>query len=417
MSPLLPAQLVALALLLTASALCSGSESAFFALDTLRLRDLDQRYPRRAARVRKILDAPTRLLSALLVTNIAINMAISTLAFAVAVQVAPPRYQEAAAGAGALLFLLVFGEIGPKRIALGRPVPFAAWMARPLRILIAANTPARYLLELLTRAFASAFHPRGRILNEDEMETAWDVSAEAGVLDPDERAMLGAILALEEKQASDVMTPRVDVRGIDLEDPPEDIEAFVRDSRVSHLVLYRHQLDRVEGLLPVRRFLLDPGKSLAEAAMPPVYVPETSALDNLLDRFLREGIRIAVVVDEFGGMAGIITRGDLAEEIVGEVEDELGPRILFEPAGERRWLVDGQVSLDDLNRGLDLDLSAAGADRVAGWIHERLKRLPRPGESVEGSGCRMTVRQMRRQRITMVEVEVLPPDAGDGETP
>lgn len=415
MTALLVLQTAGLLLLLAASAFFSSAESAYFSLDALRLRELEELHPTRGRRVRAILDDPTRFLSAILVGNTVVNMGVSSVCFALAVHWVPDGYHEQAAFAGAVFLLLVLGEIGPKRVALGHPVAMAAFYAVPLRGCIWAASPVQVALDALTRAFSSSFHPRGRTLNDDELETALDVGEESGVLDAHERLLLRSIASLEEKQASDVMTPRVDIRGIDLNDPPPDLESYVRASRTSHLVLYRDQLDQVDGFLHVRRFLMDPERRLPAATLPPVFVPESSSLERLLGRFLKERIRIAIVVDEYGGTAGLITRGDLAEEIVGEVEDELAPRRPFEELDETRWMVDGQANLEDVNQILGLSLHTESADRVAGWIHERLERLPRPGEVVEDQDCRMTVREMRRQRITLVEVEKRTPPPMDGE--
>ena len=144
-------------------------------------------------------------------------------------------------------------------------------------------------------------------------------------------------------------------------------------------------------------------------------MPETAPLDSLLSSFQRENFRIAFVTDEYGGTAGIITRGDLLAEITSDVDNEYSegePDI--KRIGDRKWLIEAGTSLEDVNYELDVDLSAEGADRLAGWISAQLERIPKVGDSVEKQGCRATVRRMRKQRIVTALVEKLaaPADAG-----
>jgi putative hemolysin len=138
----------------------------------------------------------------------------------------------------------------------------------------------------------------------------------------------------------------------------------------------------------------------------PKFVPETAPLDTLLTTFQQENYRVAVVSDEFGGTAGLITRGDILEEIAEDVDNEYGEeRLTIQALSETSWLVDGSVSLEDINYELDMDLEADGADRIAGWVSAQAERIPRPGEVVEAQGCRATAQTVRRQRIMLVRIE------------
>lgn len=161
--------------------------------------------------------------------------------------------------------------------------------------------------------------------------------------------------------------------------------------------------------MDVRLFLLDPSHHIQAAWAPPLFVPESAPLDRVLNRFLREQRRAAIVVDEYGGTAGLMTRGDILEEITGDIDDEHADhKHLFETAGADRWILDGQISLEDINQRLHLQLEAEGADRLAGWIATQLGRLPRPGDHLTHQGCRAVVQQMRKHRITLVLLDRLP---------
>jgi putative hemolysin len=202
------------------------------------------------------------------------------------------------------------------------------------------------------------------------------------------------------------MTPRVDVMGLDLDALPENLGERLLEVPYKCLLLYRGDMDHVEGFLDVRKFLLDPTPRIESARLPPFFVPETAPLNRLLADFQRHRVRAAVVVDEYGGTAGLVTRGDILEEITGDIYDELGrPRPLFQEAGPHRWLVDPTLSLDDLNRRLRLDLEAEGADRLAGWIAHHLGRLPEEGDVVETQGVRVTVLKAEKARLLLAQIE------------
>lgn len=223
---------------------------------------------------------------------------------------------------------------------------------------------------------------------------------------------------LEDLHASDVMTPRVDFIGLDLDDEDADPVATARRSRHTFLILYHSQFDKIAGFLDVRRFLLDPTHSLAAATLPPIYVPEGVALNRLLVRFQKDKIHIAIVVDEYGGVAGLVTRGDILEEITGDIYNELSkPRPVFQSVGLNAWLMDANISLEEVNRKLHLELEAESSDRLAGWITERLGSVPRQNDVVSDQGIRVRVMQTIRLRVTLVHVEKLPPEPEEEAAP
>jgi putative hemolysin len=257
--------------------------------------------------------------------------------------------------------------------------------------------------------FEKYLRKTSRTLTEDEFLTVVEVGEEEGVLDEEERTMVDGIIGLEETQASDVMTPRVDLVGIDLDDPPTDSRALAASVTYRYLPVYRGSLDHPEGLLDVRQYLLSSAPDLTEAMIPAVFVPETAPLDTLLKQFQEENKRAALVADEYGGTAGLITRGDILEEIVADVENEYGEtaHIPIQQLAADRWLVDGNTSLEDINDELETELEADGADRIAGWVAAQAEHIPRSGEVVEAQSCRATVQRVRRNRVTQVLLEKL----------
>lgn len=399
---------VLLVLLLAASGFCSSSETVFFSLNPIDIRRLAERQPGLARRLRALLATPTSLLSTVLILNTIVNITATALAYRIAFGISE-RHAEQFTIPVMTVVLLIFCEYGPKRAALLFTVPLARVYTPILSVLIPAMLPLRWALEQITRRFERFFRPGGRTLSGEELRTVIDLSGEEGLMDAEELAMVKAIIDLERMKAADVMTPRVNLRGFDLDEPAEKLREMALDTPVRYLLLYRGNLDNVEGFLDVRSYLLDPEMRPEAARIPPVFVPEAAPLNRLLAQFQRDRTRVAVVVDEYGGTAGVITRGDILEQITGEVYGELSrPRPVFQEAGPHRWIVDPTFSLEDLNRKLRLNLSAPGADRLSGWITHHLGRLPEPNETVEAQGVRVTALKTEKVRVTLAQIEKLP---------
>jgi CBS domain containing-hemolysin-like protein len=411
MSPVLIVEIVGVIVFLACSGFFSSTESAFFSLNPLDVRRIGQRNAARGKWVHDILSSPTRLLSSVLIGNTIVNTLVSAVGYSLAESLVPHHGQEIAVGAMTVL-LLIFGEIGPKRLGLLYAQPLAALYVPAVRVLLVVATPLRVGMDALMRRFESFFRPRGRTLSEAEFETVVDIGGEEGILKDEELGMIKAIIRLDRMKASDIMTPRVDLIGVDVEDDPAEALKRALMAKLNYLLVHRGGLDNVEALLDVRKYLLDPERRMAAARMTPMFVPEAMPLTRLLTQFQKEKKRLAVVVDEYGGTAGIVTRGDVLEEISGEVYEEMSkPRPLFQQAGPHRWIVDPQFRLADLNRKLRLHLEAEDAERLSGWITYHAGKLPQANDVIEAQGCRVTVLEAKRHRVTLAQMEPLENEA------
>lgn len=408
MSGLIIGECAGLGVLLMLSAFFSSAETALFSLSPMQIHRLRRHSPKATKRLEELLAAPTDLLASILIGNTIVNVAVANLGFVLAEQLVP-HHGEIVAIPVVTLGLIIFGELAPKRLGLHKPDTLSLLYLPALTLLIRLCLPLRILMEKITHTFKSHFTPRRSALTKAELLTAVDVGHEEGVLNKEERAMVDGIIRLEKLQAKDVMTPRVDLISLDIEDDPATFANICRKARFRFLPVCIGDLDHVKGFLDVARFLMDPGKDISASLHPHFYVPDTAPLDTLLTMFQQQSRRLAIVIDEYGGTAGLITIGDILDEIAEftcEHPDGQSPNI--EPVGENRWQVAGDTSLEEVNYELDLALDVDGADRIAGWVTAHARRFPKTGDIISAQRCQATVLQMRKHRITRVLIEKNP---------
>jgi len=404
--PVLVIGIAALILLFCFSAFFSSSESAFFSLDPVQIHRIREKHPRAAARIEHALSTPTRLLSTILIGNTFVNVVASVVGYAVLETLLPARGIAVAIPTMTLL-LLVFGEISPKRLALHLPEKLSVLYSSPLALLTRLMAPATYALGWVAGLLEHWLTPSPK-LTEGEFRTALDESAQRGVMDQEERSIVEGIIRLEGLTAGDVMTPRVDLVAVDEEEPVAEISRIARKARFKFLPLYRGTPDDVQGFLDVRRFLLDDSEDLAGALIPPMFVPQSTPLNKLMAMLQRRKRRAACVVDEFGGTAGIVTQGDVMDEIIEEAPlPRDARRVGIVRTGDERWQIGGDTSLEEINAELELHLTAEGASRIGGWISEHLERIPRRGDVISLPQGRMVVRAVRNRRVASVAFERL----------
>ena len=404
-----------LLLLFLLSAFFSSAETAFFSLNAIQVQRLKGYNRQRGAWIAAQLNQPARLLSTLLIGNTLCNITISGLGYLLIAAIPGlNRYSAAISIPVVTILLLVFGEVAPKRYAIANAERLVARFTPLLRFWMVALRPLSLLLGLLSRGARQSFRPERRSLSDEELLTAVSLGAESGALDEEERSMVDGIMRLSEMSASDVMIPRVDIDAIDLEDSHAEHLALAQRVTHHYLPVYRGTPDAIEGFLDVPRFLLDPEHNLRRATAAALFVPETVTLDDLLITLQRNRLHIACVLDEYGGTAGLISRGDILEMITGEIQlDTESEPPEIEALAANRWLIDGNTSLDEINHELDLELEADGADRIAGWVTAMAGRFLRAGEAVEAQGCRVQVRRLRKLRIEQVILERLDQPTAD----
>ncbi len=394
-----------LLLLFLCSAFFSSAETALFSLNPLHVQRIRKFHPAAGERIEHMLVQPTKLLATILIGNTIVNVTAAGIGYVIVGHLFPVHAEIISIPVMTIL-LLVLGEITPKRLAISRSEKLSTIYAPVLSSLITATTPLRAIMEKTTHLLRHEVTPGRKPLSEDEFLSVVDVSEEEGVLDEEEHSIVNGIIGLQEKQASDIMTPRVDIIGIDLDDPPEERELIARTNMFRYLPVYRESLDQPEGFVDVLKFMLSSDHNFDAALIEPFFTPETAPLDHLLSSFRAEKRHIAFVTDEYGGTAGIVTRGDILEEIIDDVDHEFRPEIIsIQEMGENRWLVDGGTSLDDIEYETGMRLEAEGVDRIAGWVIAQAEHIPKTGEIVEAQLCKATVTRVKKQRVILVMLE------------
>jgi CBS domain containing-hemolysin-like protein len=414
-SPWIGWELLGLLVLLLLSALLNGAEAAFFSLGRLRLRRLadTELVPES---VTPLITRPHDLLVTLLVGITLIDIGASALAAYVSEQLFG-RWGLAFA-LGAMLFLTtVFTEVLPMSVALQQPKRFAAWISRPVAWLSVLMAPVRIVLgglTTLTLKALGAAEQREPLLTTEELRTLVDVGAQEGVVGRDEREMIHKALELEDTLVREVMVPRPDMFCLDVSTSPSQILEALREHLHSRVPVYEGTVDQIVGILYTKDLLpyvrgLPADFDLRAHLHPPYFVPETKRVDALLKEFQAKKIHMAIVVDEFGGTAGLVALEDLLEELVGEISDEFDvEERLIQPVDGRTFRVSGKLPIDELNAATGLALSSEVYDTVGGWVLDLFGRIPHRGERVQTSEATVIVEKVERTRVLEVLVKLGP---------
>jgi CBS domain containing-hemolysin-like protein len=330
---------------------------------------------------------------------------------------------EVAALALALLLAtavqMVFGELVPKNIALSRPVGSVVWLVLPLVVFTKLTRPLVALLngsanQLLRLVGVEPVEELRSARTPDELAAVVRRAGAEGALGWETAALMERSLAFGAKTAADVMTPRTRVRSVSASAPVATVIEATRDTGHSRFPVIGDSVDDIRGVIHVKQAVAVPEADrtttrIRDVMTAPVLVPPSIALDPLLDRLQQRGLQLAVVVDEYGGTAGIVTFEDLVEELIGDVVDEHdspAPGIWRQPDGS--WLVSGLLRPDEIQAAIGLELPPGRADyeTVAGLILHLLRRIPDPGDQVDVPGATLTVDRLDGRRIAWVQVMI-----------
>lgn len=405
-------QLIILLILLGLSAFFSSAETALTTVNKIRIRSLAEDGNKRAKTVLKITDDSGKMLSAILIGNNIVNLSAASLTTSLAYSFGGSMV---AIASGILtVLILLFGEITPKTMATIHAEKMALIYAPIISIFMKVMTPVIFIINGLSIGvlFLLRVDPNAKndLMTETELRTIVDVSHEDGVIESDEREMIYNVFDLGDAKAKDVMVPRVHVTFADVNSTYEELLDIFREDKFTRLPIFEDTTDNVVGTINMKDLLLyDNTKEfhIRDILREAYFTYEYKSISELLVEMRQASFNIAIVLDEYGETAGLITLEDILEEIVGEIHDEYdeNEEDFVQEVSEREYIIEGSMNLDDLNDRLDLDLNSEEYDSLGGFIIERLDRLPEAGDSiVTVEGIRMVVEKLDKNRIEKVHV-------------
>jgi CBS domain containing-hemolysin-like protein len=403
-------QLIILIILLMLSAFFSSAETALTTVNKIRIRSLADDGSKRAKTVLKITDNSGKMLSAILIGNNIVNVAAASITTSLAYSLGGSAV--AIANAVITIAILLFGEITPKTTATIHAEKLALIYAPIISIFMKIMTPVIFIINGLSNAVLLLLridpNAKNQTMTENELRTIVDVSHEDGVIESDEKEMIYNVFDLGDAKAKDVMVPRVHVTFADVNTTYEELIEIFREDKFTRLPIFEDSTDNVIGTINMKDLLLfDNTKEfhIRDILREAYFTYEYKNISELLVEMREASFNIAIVLDEYGDTAGLITLEDILEEIVGEIHDEYdeNEEDFIKEIGEREYMIEGSTNLDDLNDRLDLQLESEDYDSLGGFIIEHLDRLPEEGDSITTEdGLRLVVESLDKNRIESV---------------
>ena len=401
--------------LLVMSAMASGSEVAFFSLKRADIADLEGRNDATSRRVIDLLDNPDRLLATILVTNNMVNicLVIVTTQIIDALFIFSGVWDFIFKTIVVTFLLLLFGEIMPKVFTQRNAVRMARFFSLPLKVFRWLVYPLAFILVRTSRR-VSRLATKNAEISIEELADAVDL-AETG--SEEEQKMLSGIVSFGQTEVVEIMHSRVDITGLEFEADYNEVRRTIVETGYSRIPVYGDDLDDVRGVLYVKDLLpyLAEGDDFEwqKLLRKPYFVPEHMMIDDLLKKFQKKKIHIAIVVDEYGATQGLVSLEDILEEVVGEITDESDEEEneLYEKVGERTWIFDAKIHIGEFLRAIDFEEDSFAdveghAETLAGLMMELKRDLPRRGDELQSHGVKFFIATMDGRRVDKIKVEV-----------
>ena len=406
-------QIIILLILLALSAFFSSNETALMSVNRIRLRSLADEGNKRAAMALDILENQTpKLLSAILIGNNIVNISASSLATTLAYSFG--GYMVSIVTVILTVLILIFGEITPKNYATINAERLTLRYIPVFKFLMTVMTPVIFIINLFSRGVMRLMRvdpdAASKAMTEEELRTIVDVSHEDGVIESDEKEMIYNVFDLGDATAKDIMVPRVHVTFADVESTYDELIEIFREDKFTRLPVYKDSQNNIVGIINMKDLLLyDKNEEFVidRFLRKPHFTYETKSISDLLVEMKDSTFNIAIVLDEYGDMAGLITLEDILEEIVGEIHDEYDEKEdeLVQKISDREYIIEGSMHLDDVNDHLNTELDSEDYDSLGGFIIEHLDRLPVAGDEViTEEGIRLIVEKLDKNRIEKVHV-------------
>ncbi|MBN2259536.1 MAG: HlyC/CorC family transporter [Clostridiales bacterium] len=405
-------QFVLLAVLLMLSALFSSSETALMTLSKIKLRHMVEEKVKGAGLVQKLVDNPNKLLGAILVGNNIVNIAASAIATSLAIS----YFGNKGVGISTIsmtFIVLIFAEITPKSLAAQKPEKVSLRLSKVIYFLMLILNPLTKVIILITnflvRILGGKSNFKKALITEEELKTMINISHEEGILEVEERQMIHNVFEFTDIRVKSVMVPRIDVCFLKYESTYEEVIKLFRDEQYSRLPVYKESPDNIEGILNIKDllFLDDPSQfDIGKILKEPHFTYEFKRSIELLEEMRMKKTRMAVVLDEYGVTAGIVTIEDLVEEIVGEIEDEYDDeKEQIKVISENEYIVDGNTRIDQINELLGILIESDDFDTIGGFIIGEMGHLPETNEILEFNEITFEIIKIKKNRIEKLKIK------------
>ena len=387
--------IILIAILVILSAYFSATETAFSSLNKTRLKAMAEKGNKRAELALRLAENYDKLISTILIGNNIVNIACASISTLLFIEIINEQSGPAVSTLVTTIIVLIFGEITPKSIAKDIPEKFAMFSAPIINGLGVILTPVSFILGQWQK-FASKIikDDEDSKMSQEELLMIVDEVTEDGSLDDDEGDLIKNAIEFAEQEARDILTHRVDLVAVSIDDEKEEIAKLFTKTKLSRLLVYEEDIDNIIGVIHLKDFFTEKGitrKSVKTIMASPVFVQEYEKINDLLKRLQKNKTHIAVVIDEYGGTLGIVTMEDILEELVGEIWDEYDEvEEDFEELGENVYDVDGSASVDDFCDLFDVETESDSVS-VSGFVTELLGKFPEVGDTCEFEGLKLEV--------------------------
>ena len=407
-------QAVAILILIALSSFFSSAETAMTTVNKIRIQSLAEQGNKRAVILEKIISNSPKMLSTVLIGNNIVNMSVSSLMTTLTIKVLGNAYVGAATGILTLL-ILIFGEITPKNMATIHAEKLSLAYARIIYGLMFILTPVVFIVNKITSGVLLLFHidpnAQTNAMTEHELRTLVNVGEKQGVIENEEKQMIYNVFDFGDSTARDVMIPRIDMTFVNIDSTYEELMAVFTEDMHTRFPVYEDNTDNVIGIINMKDLLIYPKDkpfSVRSILREPYFTYEYKATADLMIEMRKASVNLAIVLDEYGATAGLVTLEDLLEEIVGEIRDEYDEdedEDIKEIQPGREYAVQGSAKLDDINETLGIHLESEDYDSIGGYIIEQLDCLPKEGQSVTlENGIRLVVDHLDKNRIELVHI-------------
>ena len=406
-------QIVLLIILLIGSGFFSASETALMSLSKIKMRHMEEDGVKGAKLVSTLIEDSNRLLTSILIGNNIVNIAATSITTSLFTAMLGAQGVAIATGLMTVL-VLIFGEITPKTISANNPEKASLVVAKPIKFFVTILTPIVWIFNIITKVIFKLFGVDDKgvkpFITEEELKTMVNVSHEEGLLEMEEREIINNVFEFGDMQAKEAMVQRLDIVAIDMEDSYEEIIDLFKTEKLSRMPVYEETIDDIIGILNIKDIIFlsdeeienfDIKKYMREA----FFTYEFKKITQLLEEMKKDKSQMAIVVDEYGGTAGLITIEDLVEVIVGDIEDEYDEEEdEIQVISPNEFLVDGSTKISDVNEILNIELESEEFDSIGGYIIGYIRHIPEENEIIEMDNIKFNIESVDKNRIKKIRI-------------